>query len=88
MASVEDLEKVFRGYPGVECRGLELPVTEELLDVANVGAVAEKVGGERVAQQVRMDSRDRDRGGVLPHEDREGHLGEAPGSFSISCRRS
>ena len=54
--------------------------------MADVGAVAKKMGRERVAKEVRMDSRDRGRGGVLPHEDGEGHVRDAPGSFSISAK--
>ncbi len=54
--------------------------------MADVGAVAEKMGRERMAKQVRMDARDRGRSGVLPHEDGEGHVGEAPGSFAISAK--
>jgi hypothetical protein len=50
VASVEDLEELLRGYPRVESGGLKPLVAEELLDVADVGAVAEKMGRERVAQ--------------------------------------
>jgi hypothetical protein len=49
VASVEDFEKLFRGNPSVECGRLEPLVSEELLDVADVGAVAKKVRCERVA---------------------------------------
>jgi len=86
VAPVEDLEKLFHGNPGVERGGLEPLVPEELLDVADVGTVAEKVRRAAVTEQVRMDARDRGRGGVLPHEDGESDIGEAPGSFSISAK--
>jgi hypothetical protein len=86
VATVEDLEELLRGNAGVEGRGLEPLVSQEFLDVADVGAVAEKMGCERVAKEVRMDSRDRGRGGVLPHEHGESDVGEAPGAFSISAK--
>ena len=86
MAAVEDLEKLFRRNLGVERRSLKALVAQELLDVADVGAVAEKVRRAAVTEQVRMDSRDRGRGGVLPHEDRESHVGDAPGSLVISAK--
>jgi hypothetical protein len=43
VASVEDLEEIFRGNAGVERGGLEPLVPKELLDVADVGAVAKKM---------------------------------------------
>ena len=86
MAPVEDLEKLLRGNAGVEGGGLEPLVSEELLDVADVGAMAEKMGCEGVAQQVRVDSGDRGRDGVLADEDGEGHVRHTPGSFSISAK--
>jgi hypothetical protein len=86
VASVEDREEIFRGNPGVEGGRLEPLVPKELLDVADVGAVAKKMGSERMAEQVRMNARDRGRGGVLPHEDGESHIGDAPRSFSISAK--
>jgi hypothetical protein len=87
VASVEDLEELFRGDPRVKRGGLEPLVSEELLDVADVGAVAEKMGRERVAKEVRVRARDRGRRGVLFHEDGEGHLGEALRPFSISAKK-
>lgn len=86
MAPVEDLEELFRGNPGVEGGGLEPLVSEELLDVTDVGAVAKKMSRARMAKEVRMDAGDRYRGGVLFHEDGEGHVGDALRSFSISAK--
>jgi hypothetical protein len=86
MASAEDLEELLRRNAGVERCGREPLVSEEFLDVADVGAVAEKMGRAAVAEQVRMDSRDRGRGGVLPYEDGEGDVRQAAGAFAISAK--
>ncbi len=47
-ASVQDM--------GVDHRGLDVPVAEEFLDDADVGAIFEEVGGEGVAQDVAGDA--------------------------------
>src|SRR5438105_1068927 len=44
------------GYVRVELGRREIGVPEHLLDASEVGSALEQVGGERVAQQVRMDA--------------------------------
>jgi hypothetical protein len=48
--------------------------------------VAEKMGREGVAKEVRVDAFDRGRVGVLLYEHGEGDVGEAPSAFSISAK--
>jgi hypothetical protein len=47
-----DFAKLHDGYIGVDLRGVEPGVSEQLLDEADVGPVFEHVGGAGVAQQM------------------------------------
>ncbi len=49
---VHDLADRLSGEAGIERRGLELGVTEQHLDDANVDVLLEQVGGEAVPQGV------------------------------------
>ena len=50
-----DFSQVFVGEMSVDLRGADVGVAEHHLDRADVGAVLQKIGGERVAQLVRAD---------------------------------
>jgi hypothetical protein len=54
MGPIEDVAQALAAHVGVDLRGGEVLVTEELLHAAQVGAAVEQVGGEGVAQRVRM----------------------------------
>src|SRR5688500_104235 len=61
------------GSVGVELGGREVGMAEHLLDAAEVGAALEQVGGERVAQQMRVDALGLQAGFLgQPAEDEEG----------------
>jgi hypothetical protein len=44
------------GYVGVELRGREIGMSEHFLNRSQIGSPLEEVGGERVPEQVRMDT--------------------------------
>lgn len=54
MGFVVDGHEVFEGNLGVLLGGGEAGVAEEFLDGAEIGAIAEEVGGVGVAEAVRM----------------------------------
>src|SRR5215216_7229474 len=51
-----DLADRLGGYPGIERRGIELGVTEQHLDDADVDVLLEQVSGEAVPQGVQRDA--------------------------------
>ena len=56
MGAQVDLAQAVLGDPGVDLGGGQAGVAEQLLDAADVGPAGQQVGGERVAQEVRVDA--------------------------------
>ena len=52
MSASVDLPDAFAGQVGVQLRGADGRMSEQLLDDAQVGPTLEKMGGERVAERI------------------------------------